>query len=84
MEILMRIANRLDIFLCCRLVAMLRKNIMHFSSHKGAEVFSIWGSLVESCKMGVIGIKQYLVKVIKEINGGNQDYESLLPGVLVL
>ncbi len=28
---------------CCRPVALLRKNIMHFSSHKGAEVFSIWG-----------------------------------------
>ncbi len=69
---------------CCRPVALLRKNIMHFSSHKGAEVFSIWGSLIESCKMAGIGIKQYLVKVIKEVDGGNKDYESLLPGVLAL
>ena len=69
---------------CCRPVALLRKNIMHFSSHKGAEVFSIWGSLIESCKMAGIAIKRYLVRVIKEIDGGNKDYESLLPGVLAL
>ena len=69
---------------CCRPVSLLRKNIMHFSSHKGAEVFSIWGSLIESCKMAGIAIKHYLVRVIKEIDGGNEDYESLLPGVLTL
>ncbi len=69
---------------CCRPVALLRKNIVHFSSHKGAEVFSIFGSLIESCKMAGVSIKQYLVKVIKEIDGGNKDCESLLPGVLSL
>lgn len=69
---------------CCRPVALLRKNIMHFSSHKGAEVFSIFGSLIESCKMAGVSIKQYLVRVIKEIDGGNKDYESLLPGVIAL
>lgn len=67
---------------CARPVALMRKNIMHFASHKGAEIFSIVGSLVESCKMAGISIKQYLVKVIKEIDGGNTDYESLVPGAL--
>lgn len=57
---------------------------MHFSSHKGAEVFSIFGSLIESCKMAGVSIKQYLVRVIKEIDGGNKDYESLLPGIIAL
>lgn len=69
---------------CARPVALMRKNIMHFASHKGAVIFSIFGSLVESCKMAGISIKQYLVKVIKEIDGGNTDYESLVPGALSL
>lgn len=57
---------------------------MHFSSHDMVEVFSMWGSLIESCKMVGVSIKQYLVKVIKEVDGGNKDYASLLPRVLSL
>ncbi len=58
------------------------EKIVHFSSHKGAEVFSIYGSLVETCKMAGISIKQYLIRVIKEINGGNKNSDSLIPGIL--
>ncbi len=52
--------------------------------NNGAEVFSIFESLIESGKMAEVSIKQYLVKVIKEVDGENKDYESLLPGVLAL
>lgn len=69
---------------CARPVALMRKNIMHFASHKGAEVFTIFGSLVESCKMAGQSVKQYLAKAITEVNNGNKDYDSLIPGVITL
>ena len=69
---------------CARPVALMRKNIMHFASHKGAEVYTILGSLVETCRMRKQSVMRYLVKVIQEVNDGNKDYESLLPGVLTL
>lgn len=69
---------------CARPVALMRKNIMHFASHKGAEVYAILGSLVETCRMRGQSVMRYLVKVIQEVNDGNKDYESLLPGVLTL
>ena len=69
---------------CARPVALMRKNIMHFASHKGAEVYTILGSLVETCRMRKQSVMRYLVKVIQEVNDGNKDYESLIPGVLTL
>ena len=69
---------------CARPVALMRKNIMHFASHKGAEVYTILGSLVETCRMKKQSVMRYLVKVIQEVNDGNKDYESLIPGVLTL
>lgn len=69
---------------CARPVALMRKNVMHFASHKGANVFSIFGSLIQSCLMCGQSVKQYLIRVIKEINGGNKDYDSLIPGVITL
>lgn len=69
---------------CARPVALMRKNILHFASHKGAEVYSILGSLVESCRMKGQSVLRYLERVIQEINDGNKDYDSLLPGVLAL
>ena len=69
---------------CARPVALMRKNIMHFASHNGAEVYTILGSLVETCRMRKQSVMRYLVKVIQEVNDGNKDYESLIPGVLTL
>ena len=69
---------------CARPVALMRKNIMHFASHKGAEVYTILGSLVETCRKRKQSVMRYLVKVIQEVNDGNKDYESLIPGVLTL
>lgn len=69
---------------CARPVALMRKNILHFASHKGAEVYAILGSLVESCRMKGLSVLRYLEKVIQEVNDGNKDYESLLPGVLTV
>lgn len=67
-----------------RPVALMRKNIMHFASHKGAKVYAILASLVETCKMCGLSVMRYLVKVIHEVNDGNKDYDSLIPGVLTL
>lgn len=61
-----------------------RKNTLFFGSEEDVEVATIYYTLIETCKLNGLAPLDYLTHVFRQLMMGNKDYESLLPGKLVL
>jgi hypothetical protein len=61
-----------------------RKNSLFFGSTNGAHRSAIYNTFIETCKAMKINFRDYLVKVITEMNKGRSDYKNLLPMTISL
>jgi hypothetical protein len=61
-----------------------RKNSLFFGSTNGAHRSAIYNTFIETCKAMKINFRDYLVKVITEMNRGRSDYKNLLPMTISL
>lgn len=61
-----------------------RVNLLHYASHKGAEVSAIYHTFISTCKMIGVSALDYMKKVFSELLSGNNDYAGLLPHTIVL
>lgn len=59
-----------------------RKNYIHFGSDKSARISAFFYSLVETCKMRGVCVKEYLTFFFRCTIEGRTDYQAMLPGVL--
>ena len=60
-----------------------RKNSLHYSSEEGVEMAMTYLTIIETAKMWGLQVKEYLTYVWREVMGGNTDYESMTPEMVI-